>query len=88
MKVIKFPKRKNLKQMDIEAFIAQVDYTTAQLDKEFKEFQKQYGTDKGLDDWMMHMEKESRIKNQAIQIKAETLSFLFEKRLNDNIRNK
>ncbi|AHH03872.1 Hypothetical protein BHY_0921 (plasmid) [Borrelia nietonii YOR] len=90
MKVIKFPKRKSLKseQMDIEAFMAQVDYTTAQLDREFREFQRQYGTDKGLDDWMAHMEKESQLKNQQIQVRTETLSSLFEKRLSDKIENK
>ncbi|BDU63538.1 hypothetical protein BOFE_10780 (plasmid) [Candidatus Borrelia fainii] len=86
MKVINFPKRKSLKseQMDIEDFMAQVDYTTAQLDREFKDFQKQYGADKGLDDWMIHIEKETQLKNQKIQVRSKALSLLFEKRLNNN----
>ncbi|UPA12740.1 hypothetical protein [Borrelia venezuelensis] len=86
MKVIKFPKRKSLKseQMDIEDFMVQVDYTTAQLDREFRDFQKQYGTDKGLDDWMVHIEKETQLKNQKIQVRSKALSLLFEKRLNDS----
>ncbi|AHH05678.1 hypothetical protein CNO14_06935 (plasmid) [Borrelia miyamotoi] len=52
MKVIKLPKKKCLKskQIDIEEFMAQVDYNTAQLDKEFKEFQRQYRQDKNFDD--------------------------------------
>ncbi|WP_024654591.1 hypothetical protein [Borrelia hispanica] len=83
VKGIKFPKKKNLKaeEMDIEEFIAQVDYTTIQLDREFREFQRQYGSDKSLDDWMVHMEQENQIKNQKIQVKAETLSSCFAKKL-------
>ncbi|UPA17238.1 hypothetical protein bcCo53_001416 (plasmid) [Borrelia coriaceae] len=90
MKVIKFPKRKSFKseQIDIETFIAQVDYTTAQLDREFREFQRQYGLDKGLDDWMAHIERESYLRNQKIQVRSETLSFRFEKSLNNKLKNK
>ncbi|AFI31853.1 hypothetical protein [Borrelia crocidurae] len=84
VKEIKFPKRKNLKaeEMDIDDFIAQVDYTTMQLDREFREFQRQYGSDKSLDDWMVHMEQETQIQNQKIQETSETLSLRFAKRLN------
>ncbi|ACH93931.1 MULTISPECIES: hypothetical protein [Borrelia] len=84
VKEIKFPKRKNLKaeEMDIEDFIAQVDYTTMQLDREFREFQRQYGSDKSLDDWMVHMEQENQIQNKKIQETSETLSSRFAKKLN------
>ncbi|WP_445436351.1 hypothetical protein [Candidatus Borreliella tachyglossi] len=83
MKVIKFPIRKNLKteQMDIEVFMSQVDYNTYQLDREFRNFQRQYGVNKDLNDWMEHMEREKQIKNQEIEVKAATLSDLFKKRL-------
>ncbi|ETZ18024.1 hypothetical protein BDCR2A_01219 [Borrelia duttonii CR2A] len=84
VKEIKFPKRKNLKaeEMDIEDIIAQVDYTTMQLDREFREFQRQYGSDKNLDDWMVHMEQENQIQNKKIQETSETLSSRFAKKLN------
>ncbi|WP_024653661.1 hypothetical protein [Borrelia persica] len=88
MKKIKFPKKKKLKasDMDIDEFIAQVDYTTMQLDREFKAFQRQYGEDKNLDDWMVHMERENQIKSQQIQEKTDGLSSRFARKLSRAIK--
>ncbi|AYE37030.1 hypothetical protein DB313_05895 (plasmid) [Borrelia turcica IST7] len=83
MKLIRFPKRKSLKyDLDIQAFISQVDYNTDQLDREFREFQRQYGIDKGIDDWMDHIKKEQKNKVQELELRSKILSTLFKKKLN------
>ncbi|QFP42484.1 hypothetical protein F9Y90_05110 (plasmid) [Borrelia miyamotoi] len=91
MKEIKFPKKKKGfrdEEMDIEEFMEQVDANMEQMDREFKEFQRRYGTDKSFHDWMEYEEEEKRKQGRKIQLRCENLSSLFEKELNSKIIDK
>ncbi|AFI30783.1 hypothetical protein [Borrelia crocidurae] len=48
--------------MEMEAFIAQVDANIEAMDREFKEFQRRYGSDKSFEDWIEYEEKKRRMK--------------------------
>ncbi|WP_024654307.1 hypothetical protein [Borrelia hispanica] len=88
MKDIKFPRKKKGfrdEEMEMEAFIAQVDANIDKMDREFKEFQRRYGFDKSFEDWMEHEEKEQRIKEEKIQLRVKNLSSRFAKKLNSKI---
>ncbi len=51
-------------EKEMEAFIAQVDANIEKMDREFKEFQRRYGADKSIEDWIEYEEKERKIKEE------------------------
>uniref|UniRef100_UPI0004672748 hypothetical protein n=1 Tax=Borrelia persica TaxID=44448 RepID=UPI0004672748 len=80
MKYIKFPKKKKgfrEEEMDMEAFMDQVDADIEKMDREFKEFQRRYGADKGIEDWVEHEAKERRIKEERMQLRMKSLNSRF-----------
>lgn len=74
--------------MNIEEFIDQVDANIEQMDREFKEFQRRYGSDKSFHDWIAYEEEEKRKKEIKIESRVKNLSSLFEKELNSKIIDK
>lgn len=89
-KEIKFPvkKKKSLRELDMEidAFIDQVDASVDRLDHDFKEFKKRYGEDRSFDDWMEYEDKQKRIKERNFYAKVEQLSFNFKKEIRKILR--
>ncbi|ACH95176.1 uncharacterized conserved protein (plasmid) [Borrelia recurrentis A1] len=88
MKDIKFPKKKKGfrdEEIDMEAFIEQVDANIEKMDREFKEFQRRYGSDKSFEDWIEYEEKEQKLKDEKIQLRVKNLSSRFAKKLNSKI---
>ncbi|ATQ16647.1 hypothetical protein CNO13_05690 (plasmid) [Borrelia miyamotoi] len=91
-KEIKFPvkKKKSLQELDMEinAFIDQIDASVDRLNHDFEEFKKRYGQDRSFDDWMEYEDKQKRIQERKFYSKVEHLSFNFKKELRKNLRNK
>ncbi|AHH07490.1 Hypothetical protein BCD_1424 (plasmid) [Borrelia crocidurae DOU] len=88
MKDIKFPRKKKGfrdEEVDMEAFIEQVDANIEKMDREFKEFQRRYGADKSFEDWIEYEEKEQKLKDEKIQLRVKNLSSRFAKKLNSKI---
>ncbi|ETZ17507.1 hypothetical protein BDCR2A_01574 [Borrelia duttonii CR2A] len=69
----------------MEAFIEQVDANIEKMDREFKEFQRRYGSDKSFEDWIEYEEKEQKLKDEKIQLRVKNLSSRFAKKLNSKI---
>lgn len=63
-KIIKFHDK--YKSLNHNKFIYEDEDVYERLDRQFREFRERYGIDKDIDDWINHIEKETKMREKKV----------------------